>query len=330
MANPFKAAEQKKKKAPGSKQEPVVEEKVVEVVETPAEPEKPAETPVEPIAEVVEAGLNIRHPPFERKCEVKVQEDKKDNSDSLNKDIKGDFKQLIHLYFNTLMNGEDVIEKSKINLTLCSSYNINDIFFYIKQHHLTSISEDTSQISRSDLINFFSKYRNDCQNSKVLLMEVTLHDVDLIMKRGDLVHKGYLDKSDFFDLLTPFEKEYRNIIEQRIHDRYQSPSPKELSGNCLVYLMKLFSDIVEQERKLNNIRHMLVKYHNEFVNLFYEISGGVSNSYFTFDNLENYFHKMNIMSHYGKHFKLLFIKLDRNRTGKIELFELSDELTPVF
>lgn len=54
MANPFKAADQKKKKAPGSKQEPVVEEKVVEVVHTPAEPEKPAEAPVEPIVEVAE------------------------------------------------------------------------------------------------------------------------------------------------------------------------------------------------------------------------------------------------------------------------------------
>ena len=54
MANPFKAAENKKKKAPGSKQEPVVEEKVVVEVETPAEPEKPAETPVEPVVEVKE------------------------------------------------------------------------------------------------------------------------------------------------------------------------------------------------------------------------------------------------------------------------------------
>ena len=285
------------------------------------------------------SGLNIRHASFEHpKCETQaqsqVQEDKKDNNNNnnpltMNKNIIDDFKQLIHLYFNTLMNGEDVIEKSKINLTLCSSYNINDIFFYIKQHHLTSISDDTSQITKTDLMNFFSKYRTDCQDSKVSLMEVTIHDIDLIMKRGDLVHKGYLDKSDFFDLLTPFEKEYRNIIEQRIHDRYYSPSPKGLSGNCLVYLMKLFSDIIDYERQLNNIRHMLTKYHVEFVNLFYEISGGVSNSYFTFDNLENYFKKMNIMSHYAKHFKLLFIKLDRNRTGKIELFELSDELTPV-
>ena len=54
MANPFKQAELAKKKAPGSKQEPVVEKKEVPVVETPAEPGKLAETAVEPAVEVKE------------------------------------------------------------------------------------------------------------------------------------------------------------------------------------------------------------------------------------------------------------------------------------
>ena len=74
MANPFKAAEQKKKKAPGSKQEPVVEEKVVVEVETPAEPEKPAETPVEPVAEVAEVKETKPAPKkAEKKTEKKVE-----------------------------------------------------------------------------------------------------------------------------------------------------------------------------------------------------------------------------------------------------------------
>ena len=51
MANPFKAAEQKKKKAPGSKQEPVVEKKGAVEAETVAEQEKPAETTTEPVVE---------------------------------------------------------------------------------------------------------------------------------------------------------------------------------------------------------------------------------------------------------------------------------------
>ena len=74
MANPFKAAEQKKKKAPGSKQEPVVEEKVVVEVETPAEPEKPAETPAEPVVEVVEVKETKPAPKkVEKKAEKKVE-----------------------------------------------------------------------------------------------------------------------------------------------------------------------------------------------------------------------------------------------------------------
>ena len=71
MANPFKAADQKKKKAPGSKQEAVVEEKVVEVVETPVEPEKPAETPVEAVVEVAEVKETK---PAPKKTEKKAAE----------------------------------------------------------------------------------------------------------------------------------------------------------------------------------------------------------------------------------------------------------------
>ena len=74
MANPFKAAEQKKKKAPGSKQEPVVEEKVVVEVETPVEPEKSAETPVEPVVEVTEVKEAKPAPKkAEKKTEKKVE-----------------------------------------------------------------------------------------------------------------------------------------------------------------------------------------------------------------------------------------------------------------
>ena len=67
MANPFKQAELAKKKAPGSKQEPVVEKREVPVVETPVEPEKPVETPVEPVVEVRETK------PAPKKAEKKVE-----------------------------------------------------------------------------------------------------------------------------------------------------------------------------------------------------------------------------------------------------------------
>lgn len=70
MANPFKQAELAKKKAPGSKQGPVVENKEVPVVETPAESEKPVETPVEPVAEVKEVKETK---PATKKAEKKAE-----------------------------------------------------------------------------------------------------------------------------------------------------------------------------------------------------------------------------------------------------------------
>ena len=70
MANPFKQAELAKKKAPGNKQEPVVESKEVPVVETPAEPEKPVEKPVEPVVEVKEVKETK---PAAKKAEKKAE-----------------------------------------------------------------------------------------------------------------------------------------------------------------------------------------------------------------------------------------------------------------
>ena len=67
MANPFKQAELAKKKAPGSKQEPVVENKEGPVVEMPVEPEKPVEKPVEPVVEVKETK------PAAKKAEKKAE-----------------------------------------------------------------------------------------------------------------------------------------------------------------------------------------------------------------------------------------------------------------
>ena len=62
MANPFKEAEKKNKKAPGSAQEPVVEKKEAEAVEAPAEPEKPAEALVKPVVKVEEKKAAPKKP----------------------------------------------------------------------------------------------------------------------------------------------------------------------------------------------------------------------------------------------------------------------------
>ena len=62
MANPFKEAEKKNKKAPGSAQEPVVEKNEVEEATTPAEPKKPAEAPEKPAVKVEEKKAAPKKP----------------------------------------------------------------------------------------------------------------------------------------------------------------------------------------------------------------------------------------------------------------------------
>ena len=222
-------------------------------------------------------------------------------------------KNLCKDYFNALMDCEEEIEKAKINLSLRSDFNINDAF--------TLFSSSTDKILLSDLEKII--YGNFSKN-----LIFSHQDMELIMKRSDLVHKGYIDKADFFDLLTPFEKEYRDMVEKRLANNslYNNIS---LSQGTMLYLNNLFESIVTNERKINNIRYNISPYRNELNKIFYEICGGNNIEFFTIDNLHNYFCKNNIISYRDKRFKLVFIKFDRNRTGKIEFFEFLDEITYV-
>lgn len=213
-------------------------------------------------------------------------------------------------YFNALMDCEEEIEKAKINLALRSDFNINDAF--------TLFSSSSDKIVLNDIEKII--YDNFSKN-----LNFSHQDMELIMKRGDLVHKGYLDKADFFDLLTPFEKEYRDMVEKRISNK----NNMSLSQGTMIYLNNLFESIVTNERKINNIRYNISPYRSELNKIFYEICGNNNIEFFTIDNLHNYFCKNNIISYKDKRFKLVFIKFDRNRTGKIEFFEFLDEITYV-
>ena len=221
-------------------------------------------------------------------------------------------KQIIRLYFASLLDIEAEIEKSKINLALRADYTIKDIFFLIKSNVSLLSSQSRITLSKEDFSSF-------------LLERSSLYshqDISLLMKRGDLVHKGYIDQSDFFDLVTPFEKEYRDLVEKRISYN----TAKEVSQGTMIYLMNLFDCIIKSERKINNVRESMLSYKEDFCKIFNEISGK-EKEFFTVDNLYDFFCRNNIVAYQDKKFKLVFIRLDRNRTGKVELFEFLDELT---
>ena len=226
------------------------------------------------------------------------------------------FKQIIRLYFATLLDIEAEIEKAKINLSLRADHTINDIFFLIKSN--LSL-QSRIYLSKEDFSSFLlERYKHLTSSSSLYSHQ----DISLIMKRGDLVHKGYIDKADFFDLITPFEKEYRDLVEKRISYN----TAKEVSQGTMIYLMNLFDCIIKSERKINNIRESMLSYKEDFSRIFNEISGK-EKEFFTVDNLYDFFCRNNIVAYQDKKFKLVFIRLDRNRTGKVELFEFLDELT---
>ena len=87
-------------------------------------------------------------------------------------------------------------------------------------------------------------------------LRISANDIKLIMRRGDVRRTGALNYGDFFDLVTPFEKDYRTMVENRLPSSF-SPQYNKADVFLLstkIYLQNLFRLIISSENKLQGIR----------------------------------------------------------------------------
>lgn len=213
-------------------------------------------------------------------------------------------------YFKLLIEKEKVIEKAKIDLMIRPDFNINDAF------RLFNSSSNKGYLFISDLELFFYKINNSLNR----------YELNLINKRCDLRHKGYISYADFFDLLVPFEKEYRTIIEERNIEA--KGIIINFSEGTIILLIKLISIIIEAEKLINGFRMQLREDKKYLIDLFRSICQK-NIEMFTIDELISFFKQKGVLANEIE-ISLLYIRLDRNRTGEIELFELDDEFTYIF
>jgi hypothetical protein len=247
--------------------------------------------------------FNLLNPIRNYSTGLKIRQLNKENEDS------NLFKKLIQKYFNVFMSAEDYIEKAKIDLILRADFNINDAFL------LFTLNKGKN-ITNENLINYFKTIFKPISN-----IVINENDIKLLMKRGDLMHNNFIDEGNFFDLIIPFEKEYRQIIEKKINAN-NNKFPYFNEGT-LIYLNRVLECIIEHERTKNNIRYTLSSYLNDIKSLFIKYSNDKGE--LTVDDLLKLFKEIEVDSTYEKLFNLVFIHLDRNRTGTIEEFEFMDE-----
>ena len=214
-------------------------------------------------------------------------------------------------FLQTLMEGEKEIELYKVDLALKKDFNCEDIFRLFEYN-------GRGFISFEDL-----KYGLN-------LLDIKINDyiINLLMNRFDLMKKGKINYADFFDMVVPFQRSYRSMVEERIP---LSDNPKKilniLNKNTITSLKKLFVCIIEFEFRINDMRKKIGNIKMNLMKLFNLID--VKNTgYFEYSDLINYLEK-NKINFKQLNGDLLFIRLDKKRNGKIYFEELKDEFYPI-
>ena len=123
------------------------------------------------------------------------------------------------------MEVEYQIEDAKTNLAQNPNFNCEDAFRLFE-------SNDKDYLTESDIkngLNSIGVYPTD-------------QDVRLLMKRFDLQKNGNINYADFFDIIVPFEKEFRNKIRLSEAAEILNVSPEHMCR-----LFKKYTDMTFNE-----------------------------------------------------------------------------------
>ena len=230
------------------------------------------------------------------------------NNSSLNDFEKNQFNEFLKL----LMNVEKDIEQKKIDLVLHSDFNCEDAFRIFEKNGRGFLTKD-------DL-----KYG-------LYLLGINASDfvIDLLFKRFDLQKLDEINYADFFDMLIPFQKKYRNEVEQRPPLSYSSFQNIEIfSQKTIICLRNVFNLIINCEIKINEMRKnfsILIRRLKDIFRMFDINELG----FFNFQDFLRYL-KDNELLDEALNVDLLFIRLDKNRNGKIDFTEVADEIEAIY
>ena len=215
-------------------------------------------------------------------------------------------------FLKKLMRIEGDIECLKLDLSLNCDFNCEDAFRIFELDGRGFLDKDDLKYG----LNLLNIYPTD-------------HELRLLMKRFDLQKKGGISYADFFDIVVPFEKENRTSVENRLP---RSCCPCRcidvFTNNTICILKKLFKLLIETENEINNFRRSLGILRIKLRDIF-GLVDLINRGYFTNDDLIAYIQSQNIQ-YEDKDLDLLFIRLDKNRNGKIDYKEIEDELQTLY
>ena len=221
--------------------------------------------------------------------------------------------KLFNDFFKKMMEVESKLEDAKIRLAINPDFNCEDVFRIFDQNNKGFLNKD------------------DIKNGLNLLgLFPTEKRLKLLMKRFDLEKNGYLNYNDFFDMIVPFEKNYRHRIENRLPNTC-CPCDNSIdifSEKTIYYLQNLFILIIDFEKEINDDRKLLVDLRLKLNDIF-KLLDKNNKGYFEHNEMVEYFKDNGILENI-RDADLLFIRLDKNRDGKIDYYEVAEELPTLY
>ena len=215
-------------------------------------------------------------------------------------------------FLRKLMNIEGQIESAKIDLALNPDFNCEDAFRIFE-------CNGRGFLDLNDLkcgLNLIGIYPTDLE-------------VRLLMKRFDLQKLGSLNYADFFDILVPFEKEYRTMVENRIPNSCcPCRCPDVFCPSTICSLRNVFNLIINSENDINNNRRLFGTLRIKLRDIF-GLVDCLGKGYFSNSDLIVYLQNKYLLSS-NKNADLLFIRLDKNRNGRVDYRNVEEEVQTLY
>ena len=215
-------------------------------------------------------------------------------------------------YLRKSMEHENKIENLKIELSLRSDFYLEQVFRIFE-------FEESGYLSKEDLIKGF-------KNFNLYPKDI---DITLFLKRYDLKKEGSLSYPDFFELIAPFSKYHRLMVENRkINTDLTEANPNEFNSETQKCIKNLFNEIFIGEFSLNKDKETFSSLKKQFNNIFKTIDS--SNNGFIGEKDFVLYIQNNGLFKSSNDCDLLFRRFNKLRNGKIDYQEIIDEIEPIY
>ena len=215
-------------------------------------------------------------------------------------------------FMKKLMLIESQVEDAKLELAKNPDFNCEDAFRLF----------ETNYKGYLDI--------NDIKSGLNLIgLNPTEKELNLLMKRFDIQKNGFINYADFFDMVVPFEKNIRELVEKRRPSTVcPIRSPKIFKEKTIDDLKNLFELLIKSEDDINNDRKTLGTLRLKLKDIFGLLDKD-GKGYFDVEEMVVYLANNGLLDN-NRDADLLFIRLDKNRNGKIDYPEVEDELQTLY